>query len=702
MTEQFTPYKKQDYAALKADCLSSGKLFEDTEFPPSNKSLNRFKKKHQLSWKRAGEICENPKFIVDDIHADDLDQGSIGNCWLISSIAAVATVPEYINKVIPSNQSFDSGDYAGIFHFRIWRYGFWLDVVVDDYLPIDEYGRIAFCKNREDKNEMFGPLLEKAYAKLNICYEFIGNGGHPTDALVDLTGGVHETYEIQSNKEHSLKKNITDEALWNLLFKSTCIKSIMGCSIDTPSGKKQEETTSNGLVVGHAYTIVKAIEIVGDKLRDFKEPTQNDSIKLLKVRNPWGDKNQWSGDYGKNSSKWDSINESVKAKLDEEIQADGNFFISLDDFIKFFNRVHFVHVNLSALTTHEKEDQDSLDYHWSYQEFNGAWIKGTNSGGCGNGDYSKYWLNPQYNISLKLENDVDDKCSMIIDLMQTETVKRKLLKQKKEEALGFSVFKIKDESIVKKNISENKKIKESQLESIASFGTYLYSRQVCRRFDLPPGEYVVIPSTFDKDVDMKFLMRIFTEGALKDKVSVKPLIKKKKEIKKDEDVVVVPVVDDNSTEKTEDDKVPADDKPEEKVVEERKVIPGEEIDDEKLTEEEISEAEKEWKAIEDEWNRTLESKGINCIYENQEDDFYEDEQEDNETELADAKLERELSYFSFVKDEETPEENENQNDKDKKNKTSYSSKIIQIAENMEELENKMKELNKPSKACSIM
>ena len=93
---------------------------------------------------------------------------------------------------------------------------------------------------------------------------------------------MHETYEIQSNKEHSLKKNITDEALWNLLFKSTCIKSIMGCSIDTPSGKKQEETTSNGLVVGHAYTIVKAIEIVGDKLRDFKEPTQNDSIKLLK------------------------------------------------------------------------------------------------------------------------------------------------------------------------------------------------------------------------------------------------------------------------------------------------------------------------------------------------------------------------------------------------------------------------------------
>ena len=35
---------------------------------------------------------------------------------------------------------------------------------------------------------MFGPLLEKAYAKLNICYEFL-NGGDPIDAMIDMTGG---------------------------------------------------------------------------------------------------------------------------------------------------------------------------------------------------------------------------------------------------------------------------------------------------------------------------------------------------------------------------------------------------------------------------------------------------------------------------------------------------------------------------------
>ena len=89
---------------------------------------------------------------------------------------------------MPNDQSFNDGDYAGIFHFRIWQFGYWFDVVVDDYLPIDQYGRIAFCHNNIDKNEMFGSLLEKAFAKVNVCYEFIGNGGQSMNALMDLTG----------------------------------------------------------------------------------------------------------------------------------------------------------------------------------------------------------------------------------------------------------------------------------------------------------------------------------------------------------------------------------------------------------------------------------------------------------------------------------------------------------------------------------
>ena len=48
---------------------------------------------------------------------------------------------------------------------------------------------LVFCHNKHDPSEMFGPLLEKAFAKLNGCYEFL-EGGDPIDAMIDMTGGL--------------------------------------------------------------------------------------------------------------------------------------------------------------------------------------------------------------------------------------------------------------------------------------------------------------------------------------------------------------------------------------------------------------------------------------------------------------------------------------------------------------------------------
>lgn len=84
------------------------------------------------------------------------------------------------DKVLPPEQSFDkSKGYCGMFRFSFWRYGKWLDVVIDDRLPVgtvNDEEQLLYCSNKNQPQELWCALLEKAYAKVNICYEFIDGG----------------------------------------------------------------------------------------------------------------------------------------------------------------------------------------------------------------------------------------------------------------------------------------------------------------------------------------------------------------------------------------------------------------------------------------------------------------------------------------------------------------------------------------------
>ena len=78
------------------------------------------------------EICANPQFIVDDVSRFDLDQGCLGNCWLIAAVSMITQRPMIFEFVIPQDQSLDPNEgYNGLFHFRFWQFGKWYDVIVD-------------------------------------------------------------------------------------------------------------------------------------------------------------------------------------------------------------------------------------------------------------------------------------------------------------------------------------------------------------------------------------------------------------------------------------------------------------------------------------------------------------------------------------------------------------------------------------------
>lgn len=56
-----------------------------------------------------------------------------------------------------------------------------------------------------------------------------------------------------------------------------------------------------------------------------------------------------------------------------------------------------------------------------------------------------------------------------------------------------------------------KPLENIYLQRINSSGPYINKREVTRRFCLEPGAYIIIPSTFDENVEGEFLLRVFTE-----------------------------------------------------------------------------------------------------------------------------------------------------------------------------------------------
>ncbi len=78
-----------------------------------------------------------------------------------------------------------------------------------------------------------------------------------------------------------------------------------------------------GLVDAHAYSLIAAKEIKND----LGKP-----IRLLQIRNPWG-KKEWTGDWSDSSKLW---TENCKSQVNFSNSDDGCFWISFDDYDKFF------------------------------------------------------------------------------------------------------------------------------------------------------------------------------------------------------------------------------------------------------------------------------------------------------------------------------------------------------------------------------
>uniref|UniRef100_A0A8C3K659 Calpain catalytic domain-containing protein n=1 Tax=Calidris pygmaea TaxID=425635 RepID=A0A8C3K659_9CHAR len=479
--EQALRYLGQDFGRLQEECRRSGSLFRDPAFPPAPASLGFRElgpgtaKTHGVQWKRPTVRLINGR----DLGGIRMD---IGDCWLLAAIASLTLNESLLHRVVPHGQSFQHG-YAGIFHFQIWQFGEWLDVVVDDYLPTKD-GKLLFVHSAEG-SEFWSALLEKAYAKVNGCYEAL-SGGSTSEGFEDFTGGVTEWYD--------LRKPPPD--LYHIILKALERGSLLGCSIDITSAFDMEAVTFKKLVKGHAYSVTGAKQI----------NYRGQSLGLIRMRNPWGEV-EWTGPWSDSSAEWNAVEPALRQQLMVKME-DGEFWMSFRDFLREFTRLEICNLTPDALQSRKFRK-------WNTRLYDGTWRRGSTAGGCRNYP-ATFWINPQFKIQLEEVDDDGDEvggrepgCSFLLALMQKDR-RRERRYGKDMETIGFAVYEVPPEHVGKSGVHLKRDFFLANA-SRARSEQFINLREVSTRFRLPPGEYIVVPSTFEPNKEGDFVLRVFSE-----------------------------------------------------------------------------------------------------------------------------------------------------------------------------------------------
>ncbi|KAF2986663.1 hypothetical protein EK904_013445, partial [Melospiza melodia maxima] len=419
------------------------------------------------------ELQRNPHLITDGVSRFDIMQGEIGDCWMLAALGSLTLRKQFLENVLPKDQGFQE-DYAGIFHFRFWQYGEWVDVVIDDRLPFLN-GRYLSVHPRTS-NEFWPSLLEKAYAKLQGSYQNL-NGGYLSDALVDLTGGVQVQF--------SLKEPPSDlEEILRAADRSRCL---MGCSTSGQSSRNIE--LRNGIVQGHAYTVTGAVKV----------PYKNAWKHIIRIWNPWGH-GEWKGPWTLLSGTVLSLNTekpSSKIRMMENSDEHGTAAWSLTSYTNLWSpglpsrrsrysrgkgcSLHspggvLLLIDVKIHSEHriaQSIDRQHLSAKQAETKQQQRWLLGGAS------------TNPQYFFKVLDHNPKT--CNVAISLMQKPA---EHMQHERNLGIGFFIT------------TENSRVLKQ---------TFLQARDVTSCLMLSPGTYAVVPAAAE-DQEFQFLLRIFIKN----------------------------------------------------------------------------------------------------------------------------------------------------------------------------------------------
>jgi len=157
----------------------------------------------------------------------DINQGEDGDCYYLASLAATAEIGDRIKKAFVT-QSYTA---EGIIVVRAYVLGVQKDIVMDDFLPFYNWGptttTLLFAK-ASPSGALWGPFLEKAWAKANGNYEII-EGGWGVEAIRFLTGAPTSSYYKGSSYTDAI-------TAWNIVMSADKQNFTMMAGVPGASG----------------------------------------------------------------------------------------------------------------------------------------------------------------------------------------------------------------------------------------------------------------------------------------------------------------------------------------------------------------------------------------------------------------------------------------------------------------------------------
>ncbi|KAJ7749668.1 hypothetical protein B0H16DRAFT_1551042 [Mycena metata] len=322
---------------IAKDCRAKNRRFRCVEgYTIASFGLSKENREYRPSdVQRVTKIFGNPSFFVDGADSNDVIQGKLGDCWFLSALTTMTTAKGLLEKFCVA-----CDEQVGIYGFLFFRDTAWVPVIIDDLLftSIPKYeeltaaekelyhrdkkffnssarkgGKSLYFARSGTEDETWLPLIEKAYAKLHGDYTAI-DGGFSCEAMVTV------------NAANTAQDILDHDVFWREELLLATKDRLFGCGFDTLNSTRSgvQDITVNGLIGGHAYSVLRAAEYKGKR--------------FVVVRNPWGD-SEWHGAWSDGSREWTEEWLPALKELKHSFGNDGQFVMEYSDFLDNFDQV---------------------------------------------------------------------------------------------------------------------------------------------------------------------------------------------------------------------------------------------------------------------------------------------------------------------------------------------------------------------------